>query len=336
MQSKFINKPAPVRDISFDLRLDARVFVLPPPPGVLANDSDPDGDSLSAELVSPPSHGTLQFAANGSFTYTPADDFSGQDTFTYRASDGAATSNVATVTIEVRGNVPENHPPVANPDEYSTPAGHVLRVGGPSDPNGNTTRTLIARGATWRYLDNGTDQGTAWRQLDFNDQSWATGPAELGYGDGDEATVVDCGPRPATNAIQAISRKNSSRHISAGTCRSTIPRPFPTFDWESTSMMASSFISTARKSSAATFPLAKSASIRWPIAAIEDLRYLEPVADRARRCSARATMLIAAEIHQQSPLSSDISFDLDLVATSNEPPPAGSVGQRYRCGRRQR
>jgi hypothetical protein len=61
---------------------------------------------------------------------------------------------------------------------------------------------LIPFGATWRYLDDGSDQGTAWRDFDFDDSGWAAGPAELGYGDrGDEATVVNCGPtRPACTA----------------------------------------------------------------------------------------------------------------------------------------
>jgi hypothetical protein len=45
----------------------------------------------------------------------------------------------------------------------------------------------------WKYLDNGTDQGTLWYGVSFDDSSWSVGPAELGYGDGDEATVVDCG-----------------------------------------------------------------------------------------------------------------------------------------------
>ncbi len=53
---------------------------------------------------------------------------------------------------------------------------------------------FVSAGATWKYLDNGSDQGTAWRALGFNDSSWASGPAELGYGDGDEATVNGYGP----------------------------------------------------------------------------------------------------------------------------------------------
>lgn len=71
------------------------------PPGILANDSDPDDDGMSAVLVTDVSNGTLSFASDGSFTYAPAQDFSGVDGFSYRASDGLAESGVATVTITV-------------------------------------------------------------------------------------------------------------------------------------------------------------------------------------------------------------------------------------------
>jgi VCBS repeat-containing protein len=69
--------------------------------GVLANDSDPNNDPLTAIKVTNPSHGTVTFNANGSFTYMPAANYSGVDSFTYKANDGALDSNVATVTITV-------------------------------------------------------------------------------------------------------------------------------------------------------------------------------------------------------------------------------------------
>ncbi len=53
-------------------------------PGVLGNETDPDGDPLTAVLVSGPSHGTLTLNADGSFGYTPAADFAGTDMFSYR------------------------------------------------------------------------------------------------------------------------------------------------------------------------------------------------------------------------------------------------------------
>lgn len=71
------------------------------PPGVLANDTDADSNPLSAVKVGDPAHGTLTLNANGSFTYTPAAGYSGPDSFTYKANDGTAESNVATVSITV-------------------------------------------------------------------------------------------------------------------------------------------------------------------------------------------------------------------------------------------
>src|SRR2546423_3841410 len=50
--------------------------------------------------------------------------------------------------------------------------------------------TLIATGAVWKYLSDGSDQGTGWRQLEFDDSNWPSGEAQLGYGDGDERTVI--------------------------------------------------------------------------------------------------------------------------------------------------
>ena len=70
-------------------------------PGVLANDADPDADSLSAVLDSTTTNGTLTLNSDGSFTYTPNADYVGNDTFTYHVNDGTAGSNTATVNITV-------------------------------------------------------------------------------------------------------------------------------------------------------------------------------------------------------------------------------------------
>jgi VCBS repeat-containing protein len=72
-------------------------------PGVLLNDTDTEGDPLTAVLDSGPAHGTLVLNADGSFTYTPAPGFLGADSFAYRATDGQAESSVATVRITVTG-----------------------------------------------------------------------------------------------------------------------------------------------------------------------------------------------------------------------------------------
>ena len=117
-------------------------------PGVLGNDSDPDGNTITAQLVSSPSHGTLVLNSNGSFTYTPASGYTGSDSFSYRASDGSLTSSSATVTLTV---TPVNHAPVATADSYSLNQDTVLNVAAPgvlgndSDPDGNTiTAQLVS------------------------------------------------------------------------------------------------------------------------------------------------------------------------------------------------
>src|SRR5262249_16460484 len=70
-------------------------------PGVLGNDSDIDNPTLTASLVSSPSHGSGTLNNDGSFTYTPAADYNGADSFSYKANDGFLDSNVATVGLTI-------------------------------------------------------------------------------------------------------------------------------------------------------------------------------------------------------------------------------------------
>ncbi len=93
--------------------------------GVLDNDTDAEGDTLSTVIVAEPAHGTLVLNANGSFTYTPDDDFAGSDTFTYRASDGSLESAVATVTITVN---PVNDAPSPAADAYQVEQDSTLTI----------------------------------------------------------------------------------------------------------------------------------------------------------------------------------------------------------------
>ena len=68
---------------------------------VLTNDTDADGDTLTATKVSDPAHGTATLGADGSFSYTAESNFSGDDSFSYQANDGSLDSNVATVSFAV-------------------------------------------------------------------------------------------------------------------------------------------------------------------------------------------------------------------------------------------
>lgn len=85
-------------------------------PGVLANDTDPNGDPLTATRMSLPSHGSLTFNSDGSFVYAPNAGYSGPDSFTYQATNGSFNSGTTTVSI----NVQQNSAPVANNDTYTT------------------------------------------------------------------------------------------------------------------------------------------------------------------------------------------------------------------------
>ena len=95
------------------------------PPGLLANDLDPDGNTLTAILESGPSNGSLTLISDGSFNFTPNSNFHGTDSFTYRGNDGDASSHVATVFITVQS---VNDPPVANDGTYSTDQNTMLTV----------------------------------------------------------------------------------------------------------------------------------------------------------------------------------------------------------------
>ena len=115
-------------------------------PGVLANDTDPNGLPLSAVLQTSATHGTVSLNANGSFVYVPTTNYFGTDSFTYVANDGKFSSNVATVTITV---VKVDLPPTVQDRSYSTAQNQVLVVPAPGilgsavDPNGLPLTAIV-------------------------------------------------------------------------------------------------------------------------------------------------------------------------------------------------
>lgn len=120
--------------------------------GVLANDSDADGDALVATLVTQPTNGSLTLDLTGAFTYTPDPNFSGTDTFTYTASDGVLASAETTVTLT---GIPADDPPMVVGDEYHTETDQSLVVSAAngllrndSDPDGDTLTAHAVSGAT--------------------------------------------------------------------------------------------------------------------------------------------------------------------------------------------
>ncbi len=108
---------------------------------LIGNDSDVDGDTLTIASVTSGTGGTAVLNANGTVTFTPNANFHGAASFTYTVSDGTATSNAATVTINVAA---VNHAPVANADTLAatedTPVSYTAAqlVGNDSDVDGDT------------------------------------------------------------------------------------------------------------------------------------------------------------------------------------------------------
>jgi hypothetical protein len=152
--------PVAVND-AFTIAEDATLTVAAP--GLLANDSDPDGDAIEAGFREAPTHGTLNgLFEDGSFSYTPNRNFSGTDNFAYAAFDGAADSIIATVTIEV---TPVNDPPEVLDRSFSATQGFSLVEAAPGvlatafDEEGDPITALLVDGPAHGTVDLAADGG---------------------------------------------------------------------------------------------------------------------------------------------------------------------------------
>ena len=114
------------------------------PNGVLANDRDLNNYTLTTVLVAGPAHGGLTFNADGSFSYRPVADFSGQDTFVYQAMNGIASSANTVVTINVRfvANAPQSPPPIA--PAPVNPTAQTVQSGSTAEQNTTASTTSSA------------------------------------------------------------------------------------------------------------------------------------------------------------------------------------------------
>jgi hypothetical protein len=171
----------------------------------------------------------------------------------------------------------------------------------------SNTNTLIAKKSSWKYLDDGSNQNTAWYAPAFNDASWSSGSGEFGYGDGDEQTTISFGTNSSNKYITTYFRKSFSITDAEKTqgrftinllrddgavvylngqeiIRSNMPVGNIAYN-----TLASSSISGNAESAFLSYSL--------------DASYFQT-----------GTNSLAVEIHQNDPNSSDISFDLELLA----------------------
>jgi hypothetical protein len=135
------------------------------PPGVLGNDLEPDGEPLSAALVSAPARGAASLGADGALTWTPPADFAGTETLTYRASDSTGRSAEAWVTLVVLPAPDAPRPrddawALAEDSSWELPAPGVL--GNDLEPEGEALRATLVSPPAVGTLALREDGGLSW------------------------------------------------------------------------------------------------------------------------------------------------------------------------------
>lgn len=135
--------------VGYDLLAETPLSV--PSPGVLTNDSDPEGDELRVELVGLPANGRVELNSEGGYLYTPDPGFVGTDYFYYRAGDGLEWSEPTTVTLRVHASG-TNVAPIAVGDRFLMAQGTTLEVPAPGvlandqDHNGDAVTVALVDG----------------------------------------------------------------------------------------------------------------------------------------------------------------------------------------------
>jgi PKD repeat protein len=179
------------------------------------------------------------------------------------------------------------------------------------------TTTLVANGSVWKYMDNGSNQGTAWYAPGFNDAGWASGPSELGYGDGDEATVVNaCG---TVTQFPTCSNKYTTTYF-----RQTISVPNAT--------SFAQFVINLRRDDGIVLYLNGTEIYRnnMPAGTITYSTFASTACSDDGTTVFTTTLaagtitnginVLAAEIHQNVGTSSDITFQFQMLGLASLPP----------------
>ncbi|HUU84858.1 MAG TPA: lamin tail domain-containing protein, partial [Phycisphaerae bacterium] len=173
-------------------------------------------------------------------------------------------------------------------------------------------QTLVPQGATWKYLDDGSDRGTAWRETSFDDNPWAAGPAQLGYGEGDEQTVVGFGPDSGNKYITTYFRHDFNvtnpglfQGLTLRLLRDDGAVVYLNGQEVARSNMPGGDVDCQTLASAIVGGAAESTFFEF---AVDPARLVE------------GPNVLAVELHQGVVTSSDVSFDLELEATLGADP----------------
>ena len=198
-------------------------------------------------------------------------------------------------------------PPKVTVDGRTQEGGEVDGKLGLVSTTGLIYEPVFEAGAEWKYLDDGSNQRTAWREPDFDDSTWESGRAQLGYGDGDEETVLSFGPNENQKFATTYFRKTFEVGDLTGAegGRIRLLR-----DDGAAVYLNGQEIARSNLSSNATYSTYASGTIGGgaedAFSAFDfDIDLLQ-----------EGTNVLAVEIHQRSGGSSDISFDLELQTGS--------------------
>ncbi len=168
---------------------------------------------------------------------------------------------------------------------------------------------IISSGDAWKYLDDGSNQGTTWRGVSFNDATWASGASQLGYGDGDEATVVSYGPSSSSKYITTYFRKTLSITTPSQYLNFVlrVKRDDGAVVYVNGTEVYRSNLGTGTVNSTSLATSASDDGATWQSVTLSSSTFVN------------GSNTIAVEIHQTTASSSDISFDLDLNGYTTVP-----------------
>jgi hypothetical protein len=178
-------------------------------------------------------------------------------------------------------------------------------------PTNGAFTTLIPWGSTWKFLDTGVSLGASWRSTSYSDSSWSNGPAQLGYGEGDEATIVDYGPSYNTKYITTYFRKTFSPPSGVQSYWLRVIRD----DGLAVFMNGNEILRDNLVSGSTPSTLALS-----DITGTAENTFIATNASPTNLVGRGA--VIAAELHQSVANSVDLSFDMELSAFVNPFPVA--------------
>jgi hypothetical protein len=168
--------------------------------------------------------------------------------------------------------------------------------------------TVVAQGATWKYHDTGVDLPASWINPGYNDAAWPSGPAKLGYGDGDEATVVSYGPDANNKYVTTFFRR--SFQVSNAASYSNLKVGLRRDDGGIVYLNGTEIFRSNMPEGPITFSTFASAVV----GGAEETTFYEHPVDPSLLVD--GANVLAVRIHQVNGPSSDLSFDLYLTGTA--------------------